>query len=96
MMDGIKRLIAFGVGGAIGTAIGAVVASLTAPQSGRELQASTQSFVDEVKAAGDAAQAETEAQLLKRFHEVTGTRSPITDVHGLPVGEAPHRLPSSV
>ena len=95
-MDGIKRLIAFGIGGAIGTAVGAVVASLTAPQSGKELQASTQSFVDEVKAAGDAAQAETEAQLLKRYHDITGTRSPLTDVHALPVGENTHRLPSSV
>lgn len=95
-MDGIKRLIAFGIGGAIGTAVGAVVASLTAPQSGKELQVSTQSFVDEVKAAGDAAQAETEAQLLKRYHTITGTRSPIIDAHMLPGGENTHHLPSSV
>ncbi|MGC4191144.1 MAG: YtxH domain-containing protein [Thermomicrobiales bacterium] len=92
-MDGIKRLITFGIGGAIGTAIGAAVASFMAPQTGKELQASTHGFVDEVKAAGDKAQAETEARLTQRFREVTGTRGTLTDVTGLPVGNAPAQLP---
>jgi len=68
-MEGIKRLFTFGVGGALGTAVGVVMASFLAPQSGKELQNATQKFVGEVKAAGDAAQAETEAQLKARFQQ---------------------------
>lgn len=68
-MDGFKRLLSFGIGGAIGTAIGMVVGSLMAPQSGKDLQKTTGAFVDEVKRAGDIAQANTEAQLKARFQE---------------------------
>ncbi len=68
-MDGFKRLFTFGVGGAIGTAVGMIVGSLMAPQSGKDLQKSTGQFVDEVKRAGDIAQAQTEAQLRERFKD---------------------------
>ena len=94
-MDGFKRLITFGIGGAIGTAIGAAVASLMAPQTGKELQDSTQDFVDEVKSAGDQAQAETEAAMRKRFHETTGISPRPTEVAGLPVGATAARLPAA-
>jgi gas vesicle protein len=78
-MEGIKRLVTFGLGGAIGTAVGIVVASFLAPQSGRELQASTQQFVDEVKAAGDAAQAATEAQVRARFQARVNDPTALTE-----------------
>ncbi|MGC4105601.1 MAG: YtxH domain-containing protein [Thermomicrobiales bacterium] len=94
-MDGFKRLITFGIGGAIGTAIGAAVASFMAPQTGKQLQASTQDFVDEVKAAGDQAQAQTEAAMAQRFRAATGTRGPITETTGLPAGDVTARLPAS-
>ncbi|MGN6032356.1 MAG: YtxH domain-containing protein [Thermomicrobiales bacterium] len=94
-MDGIKRLVVFGIGGAIGTAIGAAVASLMAPQTGKELQATTHGFVDEVKSAGDQAQAETEAALRNRFRQATGTRGTLTDVTGISAGSTPAQLPAS-
>lgn len=93
-MDGFKRLIVFGIGGAIGTAIGAAVASLMAPQTGKELQASTHDLVDEVRSAGEQAQAQTEATLRERFREATGMRVTVTDVTSLPAGETPIGLPS--
>jgi gas vesicle protein len=95
-MDGFKRLVTFGIGGAIGTVIGAAVASLMAPQSGKELQSSTRGLIDEVKAAGDQAQAETEARLRERFRETTGKRDALGEVVELPAGEAPARLSPSV
>ncbi|HEU0164464.1 MAG TPA: YtxH domain-containing protein [Thermomicrobiales bacterium] len=78
-MEGIKRLFNFGLGGAIGTAVGVIVGSLLAPQSGKELQHSTQRFVDEVKAGGDAAQAETEAQIRARFRNRVGDPTAMTE-----------------
>ncbi len=78
-MDGFKRLLTFGVGGAIGTAIGMVVGSLMAPQSGKDLQRSTGAFVDEVKRAGDIAQANTEAQLKARFQERVNDPTALTE-----------------
>ncbi len=77
-MDGFKRLLTFGVGGAIGTAIGMVVGSLMAPQSGKDLQKSTGEFVDEVKRAGDLAQAQTEQDLKARFKERVGDPTAFT------------------
>lgn len=79
-MDGFKRLMSFGVGGAIGTAIGMVVGSLMAPQSGKDLQKTTGAFVDEVKRAGDIAQASTEAQLKARFQERVNDPTALSDL----------------
>ena len=79
-MDGFKRLMSFGVGGAIGTAIGMVVGSLMAPQSGKDLQKTTGAFVDEVKRAGDIAQANTEAQLKARFQERVNDPTALNEV----------------
>lgn len=94
-MDGFKRLMVFGIGGAIGTAIGAAVASLMAPQTGKELQETTHGLVNEVKMAGDRAQAETEAALRQRFREATGTSAAFTDVTRLSGGDATAQLPAS-
>jgi len=81
-MEGFKRLITFGLGGAIGTAVGVVVASLMAPQSGKELQQATGQFVDEVKRAGDLAQAETEERLKARFQNRVDDPTALTPVSG--------------
>ncbi len=78
-MDGFKRLFTFGLGGAIGTAVGMIVGSLMAPQSGKDLQKSTGQFVDEVKRAGDIAQAQTEAQLKDRFKNLVNDPAAFSD-----------------
>jgi gas vesicle protein len=88
-MEAIKRVFKFGMGGALGAAIGAGVASLFAPQKGEELQTASRSFVTEVKTAGDIAQQETEARLAQRF------RVQVADDKAL-TGDTEHRAPRLV
>lgn len=85
-MEAIKRVFKFGLGGALGAAIGAGVASLLAPQKGEEFQSTSRSFIAEVKSAGDQAQQETEARLAQRF------RVQVADDKAL-TGDATHREP---
>ena len=88
-MEAIKRVFKFGMGGALGAAIGAGVASLFAPQKGEELQSASRSFIAEVKTAGDVAQQETEARLAERF------RTQVADDKAL-TPDAEHREPRLV
>lgn len=88
-MEAIKRVFKFGLGGALGAAIGAGVASLLAPQKGEELQTASRSFISEVKAAGDMAQQETETRMAQRF------RVQVADDKAL-TGDAEHREPRLV
>jgi gas vesicle protein len=68
-MGFVKRVVVFGVGGIVGGGIGAAVASLLAPQSGEKLQASVAEMMNEARAAGDAAKAETEREMIARFRD---------------------------
>jgi gas vesicle protein len=68
-MGFIKRVAVFGIGGIVGSGIGAAVASFLAPQSGQQLQQSVTDLIGEAKVAGEQAQAETEARLKQRFRE---------------------------
>jgi gas vesicle protein len=68
-MGFVKRIVVFGVGGIVGGGIGAAVASLLAPQSGEKLQASVAEMMNEARAAGDAAKAETEREMIARFRD---------------------------
>lgn len=88
-MDAIKRMLKFGLGGALGAAIGVGVASLLAPQRGEELQRSSRRFIDEVKAEGDRAQRETEARLKEKFRVQVGDSTALT-------GEPTHSAPKAV
>lgn len=88
-MEAIKRVFKFGMGGALGAAIGAGVASLFAPQKGEELQTTSRSFVAEVKSSGDEAQRQTEAQLAERFRKQVADDKALT-------GDAEHREPRLV
>lgn len=65
----MMRLVKFGGGALLGAAIGAVVASLLAPQSGASLQSQTRGLIDEAKRQGDRAQQETAQSLERRFRE---------------------------
>jgi hypothetical protein len=66
-MGALKRVASFGTGGVLGFLVGAAVSTLTAPQSGGELRSRLRERAGEVKAAGDAAQAAVEAELIGRF-----------------------------
>jgi len=88
-MEAIKRVFKFGIGGALGAAIGVGVASLLAPQRGEELQRSSRLFLEEVKAEGDRAQRETEARLAEKYRIQVNDSTALT-------GETRHSAPKSV
>lgn len=88
-MDAIKRVVKFGLGGALGAAIGIGVASLLAPQRGEELQRTSRRFIEEVKAEGDRAQRETEARLKEKYRIQVNDNTALT-------GEATHSAPKAV
>lgn len=83
-MDAIMRMVKFGGGAMLGVAIGAVVASLLAPQSGPALQTQTRDLIDEAKRQGDLAQAETSKSLQRRFREKVSDPNALTP-HETPV-----------
>ncbi|HYJ13630.1 MAG TPA: YtxH domain-containing protein [Thermomicrobiales bacterium] len=62
----------FVVGGAIGTAIGLVVASLAAPKNGAEFQDDVRRRLADSKAAGAEAERQTIANLEQRFRNQVG------------------------
>jgi gas vesicle protein len=68
----MNGLVKFVVGGAVGTAVGLVVASLSAPKKGTEFQADLKQRIAESKAAGDAAEQQTIANLEHRFRGQVG------------------------
>jgi len=79
-MEAIKRVFKFGLGGAVGTGIGLVVGSLLAPQRGEDLQRASRALIEEAKRAGDAAQAQTQAQLQQRFRAKVDDPNALTGV----------------
>jgi gas vesicle protein len=66
-MGAIKRLAKFTGGSVIGAAVGAVTASMFAPQSGNELQHRLRDRLRRAKVAGAVAKAEKEEELIRRF-----------------------------
>ena len=54
-MEAIKRVFKFSIGGALGAAIGAGVAVLTAPKRGEEFRKESLALVEQVKSEGEAA-----------------------------------------
>ena len=66
-MSAFTGLVKFGLGGAVGAAIGGAAAYLFAPQSGSELTGKFRARVAEAKLAGTEAKAQTEQALINRF-----------------------------
>jgi gas vesicle protein len=76
----VNGLLKFVVGGAVGTAIGLVVASLAAPKKGDEFQDDVRQRLADSKAAGAVAEQQAIASMENRFrgqvgnpHAFTGT-----------------------
>ena len=76
-MGAVKRFAAFATGGLVGLVVGGVVSTLTAPQTGGDLRDRLSIRTGTVKAAGDAAQAKIESELIERF------RADVDDPHAL-------------
>ena len=74
----MMRLVKFGGGALFGAAIGAIVASLFAPQSGATLQTQTRDLIDEAKRQGDLAQVEETRMLERRFREKVNDPNALT------------------
>ena len=66
-MSALTRLVKFGLGGAVGAAIGGATAYFLAPQSGDDLTGKIQARISEAKLAGAEAKAQTEQALINRF-----------------------------
>ena len=66
-MEAIKRLFKFSVGGALGAAIGAGVAALTAPKRGEDFRKESLALVEQVKSEGEAAKLAKEQEMMNRF-----------------------------
>lgn len=78
-MDAIKRVFKFSVGSMLGAAIGAGVAVLTAPRRGEELQTTTRTLVDQVKADGEAAKRAKEQEMMNRFRSQVSDNTAFTE-----------------
>lgn len=70
-MSVLGRIGAFLAGGVIGAGVGAVVATLKAPQSGADFQRGLDQLAEEAKTAGETAQRLTEEDLIRRFRAET-------------------------
>ena len=66
-MEAIKRVFKFGMGGALGAAVGAGVAALMAPKRGEEIKQESMALVHQVKSEGEAAKLAKEQELMNRF-----------------------------
>lgn len=62
-------LAKFLAGSAVGATVGATIGLLMAPKSGAELQAETSSYISNMKAEGEKAREEAEAQVAERFRQ---------------------------
>jgi gas vesicle protein len=78
-MGVLGRIGAFLGGGLLGAGIGAVIATLVAPQSGDDLRREVDRRVDQVKVAGLEAQVRTEEELIRKFRAETGDPSALRD-----------------
>ncbi len=74
----MNGLLKFVVGGAVGTAVGLVVASLAAPKKGTEFQADVRQRLADSMAAGDEAERQAKAQLEHRFRTHVGDSQAFT------------------
>ncbi len=83
------RIGAFIAGGLIGVGVGAVVATLNAPQSGDEFQKEMDRLVSQAKDAGDSAQRQTEEELIRRFRGETNDPDALRQLE--PASELPLR-----
>jgi gas vesicle protein len=77
-MSAFTRLVKFGLGGAVGAAIGGAAAYFFAPQSGNELTGKIQARVAEAKLAGAEAQAQTEQAMINRFRATVNDPAALT------------------
>jgi gas vesicle protein len=77
-MSAHTRLVKFGLGGAVGAAIGGATASFFAPQSGNELSGKIQARVAAARLAGAEAQAQTEQALINRFRATVNDPAALT------------------
>jgi gas vesicle protein len=67
-------LFRFAAGALVGAAIGAAAAVLLAPKSAEDTKADIRSYLDEVKAAGAAAERQRRAELEAKFRSSTLVR----------------------
>lgn len=74
----MNGLLKFVVGGAVGTAIGLVVASLSAPKNGAEFQDDVRQRLADSKAAGAEAERQAKANLELRFRNQVGDSTAFT------------------
>lgn len=68
-MGTTTKLLKFGIGSITGTAVGAAVASLLAPQRGEDLQSAVKSVLSEAEEVGNREQAGVEQMLQQRFRD---------------------------
>ena len=66
------KFMAFALGGAIGTAVGAGVSALLAPQRGSALQDDVQATLQEAREAGDRADVAAREEFRRRYRERVG------------------------
>ncbi len=68
-MSAIGRLVKFGVGGAVGAAVGGAAAFVFAPRSGEELNGKIRQRLAATRLAGAQAKAAKEHELIGRFRQ---------------------------
>lgn len=82
-MGELGRIGSFIAGGLLGAGVGAIVGTLTAPQSGAKFRGDLERRVDQVKVAGLEAQARTEEEMIRRFRAETGDPTALRDEEAL-------------
>lgn len=75
----MNKMLAFMVGGAVGTAVGAVVSAAFAPQRGDELQQRFRMTIDEVRRAGEEAEIAAREQFRERYRAAVGDPTALAD-----------------
>ena len=78
-MGFFRGIYTFGKGGVIGGAVGAAAALLLAPGRGDEFQAMLRDRVRRAKIAGAEAEAETQADLIRRYRLEVDDRSALQE-----------------
>lgn len=74
-MSAFGRLVKFGLGGAVGAAVGAAAAFVFAPRSGDELNGKIRQRLADARLAGVEAKAAKEHELIGRFRQVVNDSS---------------------
>jgi gas vesicle protein len=78
-MEAIKRVFKFGMGGALGAAVGAGVAALLAPKRGEEIRQESMAFIEHVKSEGEAAKLAREQEMMNRFRSQVNDPTAFTE-----------------